>query len=61
MQGRQIRVGINPDIAIKLAADIPIGRIGAPEDAADAVCMFCIPQSDYVTGETLICGGGFTL
>ena len=36
----------------------PLGRIGTPEEAAGAVLFFCSPLSDYVTGETLICGGG---
>ena len=34
------------------------GRLGTPEEAANAVLFFCSPLSDYVTGETLICGGG---
>jgi 3-oxoacyl-[acyl-carrier protein] reductase len=37
---------------------IPLGRIGGPEDAANAVFFFCSPLSDYVTGEVLVCGGG---
>ena len=37
---------------------IPVGRAGTPDEAAGAVYMFCIPESDYVTGEVLICGGG---
>lgn len=52
------------DCYAPLAAGTTLTRRGAdgvPEDAAGAVCMFCIPESDYVTGETLICGGGFTL
>jgi hypothetical protein len=27
--------------------------------AAGAVYLFCIPESDYVSAQTLICGGGF--
>jgi 3-oxoacyl-[acyl-carrier protein] reductase len=36
----------------------PLGRLGTPEDAANAVFFFCSPLSNYVTGEVLVCGGG---
>lgn len=39
---------------------IPLGRGGAPEEAAGAVYLFCIPESDYVSGQTLVCSGGLT-
>jgi 3-oxoacyl-[acyl-carrier protein] reductase len=39
-------------------AQIPLGRIGTPDDAANAVFFFCSPLSDYITGEVLICSGG---
>jgi 3-oxoacyl-[acyl-carrier protein] reductase len=42
-----------------VAATCPLGRMGTPEEAAGAVLFFCSPLSDYVTGEVLICGGGF--
>jgi 3-oxoacyl-[acyl-carrier protein] reductase len=37
----------------------PLGRLGTPEEAAGPVLFFCSPLSDYVTGEVLICSGGF--
>ncbi len=59
--GRQIKVGVNPDI-IKFAEKmIPLGRAGTAEEAAGAVYLFCIPESNYVSGEVLICGGGYTM
>ena len=39
-------------------ANIPLGRAGTPREAAGAVYLFCIPESDYVSGQSLICGGG---
>ena len=33
-------------------------RGGTPEEAAGAVYMFCIPESNYVSGQVLVCGGG---
>ncbi|MDH7569615.1 MAG: SDR family oxidoreductase, partial [Armatimonadota bacterium] len=42
----------------KLAATIPLRRLGEPEDAAKVVEFFCTDLSDYVTGQCLaVCGG----
>jgi 3-oxoacyl-[acyl-carrier protein] reductase len=55
---RKVRVGMQPQVREQAARMIPLGRLGAPEDAANAVFFFCSPLSDYVTGEVLVCGGG---
>jgi len=55
---RQLRVGMQEQVREQAARMIPLGRIGGPEDAANAVFFFCSPLSDYVTGEVLVCGGG---
>ena len=55
---RQLRVGMQEQVRDQAARTIPLGRIGGPEDAANAVFFFCSPLSDYVTGEVLVCGGG---
>ncbi|MCY1511519.1 3-oxoacyl-[acyl-carrier-protein] reductase FabG [compost metagenome] len=60
IEGREIKVGINPDLMTMLERSIPLGRAGTPEEAAGSVYMFCIPESDYVSGQTLICSGGLT-
>ena len=37
---------------------IPVGRIGEPEDIANAVAFFMKEKSGYITGQTLyVCGG----
>jgi 3-oxoacyl-[acyl-carrier protein] reductase len=56
--GQQIRVGVNPQILKNAEAMIPLGRGGTPQEAAGAVYLFCIPESDYVSGQVLVCGGG---
>lgn len=56
--GQQIRVGVNPQILKNAEALIPLGRGGTPEEAAGAVYLFCIPESNYVSGQVLVCGGG---
>jgi len=60
IEGREIKVGVNPDLLAALEKSIPLGRAGTPEDGAGAVYMFCIPESDYVSGQTLMCSGGLT-
>jgi NAD(P)-dependent dehydrogenase (short-subunit alcohol dehydrogenase family) len=35
-----------------------MGRLGKPEDVANAVLFFASPNSSFVTGQTLyVCGG----
>ena len=58
IKGRQIPVGVQPKVLEAVKHMCPLGRLGTPEEAADAVLFFCSPLSDYVTGEVLICGGG---
>jgi 3-oxoacyl-[acyl-carrier protein] reductase len=41
-----------------LAAQIPLGRLGAPRDIADAVCFLAGPGAAWITGETLNVNGG---
>ena len=47
IEGQKIRVGVNPQILKNAEAMIPLGRGGTPEEAAGAVYLFCIPESDY--------------
>ncbi|TDF83937.1 SDR family NAD(P)-dependent oxidoreductase [Pseudomonas sp. H9] len=58
IEGREIKVGISPAIVEQSRTMIPLGRPGNTEEAAGAVYLFCIPESDYVSGQVLVCGGG---
>jgi 3-oxoacyl-[acyl-carrier protein] reductase len=40
---------------------IPLGRGGTPEEAAGSVYLLCTPESNYISGQTLICGGGISI
>lgn len=42
----------------ELAARIPLGRLGQPEEVADAVRYLCSPQATYITGHSLDANGG---
>lgn len=58
IEGREIKVGISPATVEQSKSMIPLGRPGTPDEAAGAVYLFCIPESDYVSGQVLVCGGG---
>ena len=60
IDGRDIPVGVNAELFDAMKRSIPLGRAGTPEEAAGAVYLFCIPESDYVSGQTLLCTGGLT-
>ncbi|MCZ4076853.1 SDR family oxidoreductase [Rhodococcus sp. H36-A4] len=58
IEGREIKVGVNPMILQAAQHIAPLGRLGTPEEAAGAVYLLCLPESDYITGEVLACSGG---
>jgi 3-oxoacyl-[acyl-carrier protein] reductase len=37
---------------------IPLGRLGTVEEAANGVYLFCTPESDYISGQVITVGGG---
>jgi 3-oxoacyl-[acyl-carrier protein] reductase len=37
---------------------IPMGRLGRAEDIANAVLFFCLPETEWTTGQTLLVDGG---
>ncbi|MCE5289744.1 MAG: SDR family oxidoreductase [Nocardiaceae bacterium] len=59
IQGRELAVGVNPELLATMERAIPLGRAGTPADGAGAVYLLCIPESDYISGQVVICGGGF--
>ncbi|RJQ78431.1 SDR family oxidoreductase [Pseudonocardiaceae bacterium YIM PH 21723] len=59
VQGKEIKVGVNPHLLSAMEQMIPLGRAGTPAEAAGSVYLLCLPESDYVSAQTLICGGGF--
>ena len=59
IEGREIKVGVNPHLLQALKAMIPLGRPGTPDEAAGSVVMLTYPEADYVSGQILVTGGGF--
>lgn len=52
------QLGEKPEIFMKDAAARPLGRIGTPEDVANAVLFLASPMSAWVTGACLVVDGG---
>lgn len=40
---------------------VPMGRMGKPEDIANAVAMLCTPEAGWITGQTIVADGGASL
>ena len=60
VKGGRYKVGLDGGVLDAMTPTIPLGRPGTPEEAAGAVYLFCIPESDYVSGQVLVCDGGGT-
>ena len=56
--GRQVKVGVQGARIAAMNQMIPLGRGGLPEEAAGAIYLFCSPDSDFVSGQTLVVTGG---
>jgi len=52
-----IETDMTTDVADKLVAGIPAGRIGRPEEIAHAVSFFCSEEAGYVNGAALAVDG----
>jgi NAD(P)-dependent dehydrogenase (short-subunit alcohol dehydrogenase family) len=50
-----------PEVRAAYAQRIPLGRIGAPEDIADAAVFLCSDAARYVTGHELLVDGGLVI
>ena len=51
----------NPDLEKELVRDIPAGRLGKPEEIANAVLWLCSPQASFVDGHALLVDGAFSI
>ena len=51
--------GIKPEMLAEYEKQIPVGRVGRPEEVAHAVLFFACEESSYITGQTLPITGGW--
>ncbi len=49
---------VNEETQKQWAAQIPLGRLGAPDDIAAAVCFLASDEASYITGQVLAVNGG---
>jgi len=57
----QMIAGGQGEIIAAMVKEVPIGRLGRPEEIADAVLWLCSPASSLVIGHTLVVDGGFSI
>ncbi|SOD91171.1 3-oxoacyl-ACP reductase FabG [Caenispirillum bisanense] len=52
---------LGDDYLARMAASVPLGALGEPEDIAHAVLFLLSREARYITGQTLVVDGGQTL
>jgi len=52
------RLLANPDLLKPLLANIPLNRLGTPEDVAAVAAFLASSDADYITGATIVVDGG---
>jgi 3-oxoacyl-[acyl-carrier protein] reductase len=50
--------GLSPELTAKIMAEIPLARLGNPDDVAAAVAYLVSDEASYVTGQCLHINGG---
>ena len=60
IEGKTIQAGVPSSMLGALKTMVPLGRAGHTEEAAGGVYLLCIPESDYISGQVLIVGGGIS-
>lgn len=53
--------GLNEEAKKQTIAAIPLSRMGAPDDIAQGVVFLASDKASYITGQTIIIDGGWTL
>ena len=58
VKGQPRKVGLSHEQIAAAKRASPLGRLGTPEDAANAIYLLCAPESDWITGEVIVASGG---
>lgn len=61
VDGNEVPIGIPTKLAGGFSHMVPMGRPGTADEAAGGVYLFCCPESNYVSGQVLVVGGGWQL
>ena len=49
----------NPQAGEEITAAHPVGRLGTPEEVAEAVVWLCSDAASFVTGHAMVMDGGY--
>ena len=49
----------DPQIEARAISQVPMGRVGTPEEVAEASAWLCSDAASYVTGHALVVDGGW--
>lgn len=52
------KLGVTREMIDSWAKDVPLGRVGAPADIAEAVAFLASDAAGYITGDDLVVSGG---
>ncbi|HJZ46998.1 MAG TPA: 3-oxoacyl-[acyl-carrier-protein] reductase [Roseiflexaceae bacterium] len=52
---------LSEQIRTAILENIPLGRLGAPQDVANLVCFLASDAASYITGETITVDGGMVM
>jgi len=55
-----LQANMTPAVKADRAAKTPLGRLGLPQEIADAVLFLASPASSFITGQELNCDGGLS-
>jgi len=58
---RKLKVGLDVAQVELMKHLIPLGRTGTPQEGAGAVYLFCLPESDFISGEIVVAAGGLRM
>jgi 2-hydroxycyclohexanecarboxyl-CoA dehydrogenase len=61
LQGVRETSPTSAKIVEAVTRSIPLGRVGQPNDIAEAVAFLASPAADFITGQTLSVSGGLTM
>jgi NAD(P)-dependent dehydrogenase (short-subunit alcohol dehydrogenase family) len=61
MSDKMIAEGQGEELNAMLKAYVPMGRMGRPEEIADAVLWLCSSSASYVTGQSISVDGGYVM
>ncbi len=51
---------VTPEHLAELTRNIPLQRMGTPDEQAEAICFLASPAASFITGAVLMCDGGIT-